>query len=120
MEIGLSSVVLRELDSGLAEAVSTLIWAAPRLQSEVAELKIVSRVVWGALHMQGGGDTARNWWKPLSGTLCHLNRGCVFMGSADGHPIIGVPGASGMAKATQLGHSVAEMRTTWGGGCGRL
>lgn len=45
MEIGLSSVVLRELDSGLAEAVSTLIWAAPRLQSEVAELKIVSRVV---------------------------------------------------------------------------
>ena len=32
----------RELDSGLAESVSTLIWAAPRLQSEVAELKIVS------------------------------------------------------------------------------
>uniref|UniRef100_A0A803V1D4 IST1 homolog n=1 Tax=Ficedula albicollis TaxID=59894 RepID=A0A803V1D4_FICAL len=31
-----------ELDSGLAEAVSTLIWAAPRLQSEVAELKIVA------------------------------------------------------------------------------
>lgn len=40
-----TSVVLRELDSGLAEAVSTLIWAAPRLQSEVAELKIVSRDV---------------------------------------------------------------------------
>lgn len=33
---------IRELDSGLAESVSTLIWAAPRLQSEVAELKIVS------------------------------------------------------------------------------
>lgn len=32
----------RELDSGLAEAVSTLIWAAPRLQAEVAELKMVS------------------------------------------------------------------------------
>ncbi|XP_036919608.1 IST1 homolog isoform X2 [Sturnira hondurensis] len=32
----------KELDSGLAESVSTLIWAAPRLQSEVAELKIVS------------------------------------------------------------------------------
>ncbi|OWK16086.1 hypothetical protein Celaphus_00004304, partial [Cervus elaphus hippelaphus] len=31
-----------ELDSGLAESVSTLIWAAPRLQSEVAELKIVA------------------------------------------------------------------------------
>lgn len=34
--------LIRELDSGLAESVSTLIWAAPRLQSEVAELKIVS------------------------------------------------------------------------------
>lgn len=32
----------RELDPGLQEAVSTLIWAAPRLQSEVTELKIVS------------------------------------------------------------------------------
>ncbi|CAB1339547.1 unnamed protein product [Coregonus sp. 'balchen'] len=31
-----------ELDPGLQEAVSTLIWAAPRLQSEVNELKIVS------------------------------------------------------------------------------
>ncbi|XP_015283703.1 PREDICTED: IST1 homolog [Gekko japonicus] len=33
---------MKELDTGLAEAVSTLIWAAPRLQSEVAELKIVA------------------------------------------------------------------------------
>ncbi|XP_023611801.1 IST1 homolog isoform X2 [Myotis lucifugus] len=31
----------KDLDSGLAESVSTLIWAAPRLQSEVPELKIV-------------------------------------------------------------------------------
>ncbi|XP_005608456.1 IST1 homolog isoform X2 [Equus przewalskii] len=31
----------KELDSGLAEAISTLIWAAPRLQSEVPELKIL-------------------------------------------------------------------------------
>ncbi|KAM4800680.1 IST1 homolog [Urocitellus parryii] len=31
----------KELDSGLAEYISTLIWAAPRLQSEVPELKIV-------------------------------------------------------------------------------
>lgn len=36
------SFLIRELDTGLAESVSTLIWAAPRLQSEVAELKIVS------------------------------------------------------------------------------
>lgn len=33
--------LFRELDPGLQEAVSTLIWAAPRLQSEVTELKIV-------------------------------------------------------------------------------
>ncbi|XP_073164467.1 IST1 homolog isoform X2 [Lepidochelys kempii] len=32
---------MKDLDTGLAEAVSTLIWAAPRLQSEVAELKIL-------------------------------------------------------------------------------
>ncbi|KFO24660.1 IST1 like protein [Fukomys damarensis] len=32
----------KELDSGLAESVSTLIWAAPRLLSEVPELRIVS------------------------------------------------------------------------------
>lgn len=38
-------VFLRELDPGLQEAVSTLIWAAPRLQSEVSELKIVSVIV---------------------------------------------------------------------------
>ncbi|XP_019723013.1 IST1 homolog isoform X2 [Hippocampus comes] len=33
---------MKELDPGLQEAVSTLIWAAPRLQSEVVELKMVS------------------------------------------------------------------------------
>ncbi|XP_036391721.1 IST1 homolog isoform X4 [Megalops cyprinoides] len=33
---------MKELDPGLQEAVSTLIWAAPRLQTEVSELKIVS------------------------------------------------------------------------------
>ncbi|KAM9302014.1 IST1 homolog [Gastrophryne carolinensis] len=33
---------MKELDPGLAEAVSTLIWAAPRLQAEVSELKTVA------------------------------------------------------------------------------
>ncbi|XP_041798153.1 IST1 homolog isoform X2 [Chelmon rostratus] len=33
---------MKDLDPGLQEAVSTLIWAAPHLQSEVSELKIVS------------------------------------------------------------------------------
>lgn len=45
----------RELDAGLQEAVSTLIWAAPRLQSDVAELKVVS-TVW----MQQSGDNIIN------------------------------------------------------------
>lgn len=31
----------RELDEGLAEAVSSLIWIAPRLQTDVAELKLI-------------------------------------------------------------------------------
>lgn len=35
-------VFIRELDPGLQEAVSTLLWAAPRLQTEVSELKVVS------------------------------------------------------------------------------
>ncbi|KAM5138035.1 IST1 homolog [Mantella aurantiaca] len=33
---------MKELDPGLSEAVSTLIWAAPRLQTEVSELKTVA------------------------------------------------------------------------------
>ena len=32
----------RELDSGLEEPISSIIWATPRLQSEVQELVIVS------------------------------------------------------------------------------
>ncbi|XP_040838098.1 IST1 homolog [Ochotona curzoniae] len=34
--------VTKQLDPGLAESISSLIWATPRLQSEVPELKIVS------------------------------------------------------------------------------
>ena len=33
---------MKTLDDGLAEAISSLIWVTPRLQSDVAELKIVS------------------------------------------------------------------------------
>lgn len=33
---------LKELDEGISEAVSSVIWVAPRLQADVAELKIVS------------------------------------------------------------------------------
>lgn len=33
---------MKELDEGIAEAVSSIIWVAPRLQSDVAELKVIS------------------------------------------------------------------------------
>ncbi|XP_050736318.1 IST1 homolog isoform X3 [Eriocheir sinensis] len=33
---------MKDLDEGMAEAVSSLIWAAPRLQTDVAELKIIA------------------------------------------------------------------------------
>lgn len=35
-------IVSRELDEGLEEPISSIIWATPRLQSEVQELVIVS------------------------------------------------------------------------------
>jgi len=34
--------IYRELDEGLEEPIATLLWAAPRLQAEVPELKIVA------------------------------------------------------------------------------
>lgn len=34
--------IYRELDEGLEEPIATLFWAAPRLQAEVPELKIVA------------------------------------------------------------------------------
>ena len=33
---------MKTLDEGLAEAISSIIWVTPRLQADVAELKIVS------------------------------------------------------------------------------
>lgn len=33
---------MKTLDDGLAEAISSLIWVAPRLQADVAELKIIA------------------------------------------------------------------------------
>ena len=33
---------MKNLDDGLAEAISSLIWVAPRLQADIAELKMVN------------------------------------------------------------------------------
>jgi vacuolar protein sorting-associated protein IST1 len=35
---------LKELDDGISEAVSSIIWVAPRLQADCAELKIISGI----------------------------------------------------------------------------
>uniref|UniRef100_A0A034VGX0 IST1 homolog n=1 Tax=Bactrocera dorsalis TaxID=27457 RepID=A0A034VGX0_BACDO len=35
---------MKELDDGIAEAVSSLVWVCPRLQSDVAELKVISDI----------------------------------------------------------------------------
>jgi vacuolar protein sorting-associated protein IST1 len=42
--IGLVSQ-LKELDDGISEAVSSIIWVAPRLQADVPELKVVSDIL---------------------------------------------------------------------------
>ncbi|XP_026478581.1 IST1 homolog [Ctenocephalides felis] len=36
---------MKELDSGLAEAVSSLLWVAPRMQSDIQELKVISDIL---------------------------------------------------------------------------
>jgi vacuolar protein sorting-associated protein IST1 len=33
---------VRTLDEGLTEAISSLLWVAPRLQTDVAELKVIA------------------------------------------------------------------------------
>lgn len=35
----------RNLDDGLAEAISTVIWAAPRIQTDVQELKVIADIL---------------------------------------------------------------------------
>ncbi|XP_022215282.2 IST1 homolog isoform X3 [Drosophila obscura] len=35
---------MKELDSGIAEPVASLVWVCPRLQSDIAELKIISDI----------------------------------------------------------------------------
>jgi len=37
-----NNFLFRYCDEGMVEAVTTLIWAAPRLQSDVQELRVVS------------------------------------------------------------------------------
>ncbi|XP_012275225.1 IST1 homolog isoform X2 [Orussus abietinus] len=36
---------MKNLDDGLAEAISTIIWAAPRIQTDVQEMKVISDIL---------------------------------------------------------------------------
>ena len=36
---------MKELDAGIEEAVASLIWAAPRLQADVLELKVIGEIL---------------------------------------------------------------------------
>lgn len=36
---------MKELDAGIAEQVSSLVWVAPRLQADVAELKVIAELL---------------------------------------------------------------------------
>ncbi|KAI5136886.1 IST1 homolog isoform X1 [Manis pentadactyla] len=64
----------KKLDSCLAESVSTLIWAAPRLQSEVPELKIVSSQLCAKYSQEYGQLCRTNEIGTVSSQLmCKLN-----------------------------------------------
>lgn len=54
---------LKELDEGIAEAVASLVWVAPRLQTDCAELKVVADIFtlkhgkpWAEAVREGTGD----------------------------------------------------------------
>lgn len=38
-------MLYRNLDEGLAEAISTIIWAAPRIQTDIQEMKVISDIL---------------------------------------------------------------------------
>ncbi|XP_008067768.1 IST1 homolog [Carlito syrichta] len=66
--------VTKELDSGLAEFVSTLIWTVPQLQSEMPELKIVSDQLCAKYSQEYGQLCQTNEIGAVSSqVLCKLN-----------------------------------------------
>ncbi|KAF5919526.1 IST1 homolog [Diceros bicornis minor] len=64
----------KELDSGLAESISMLIWAAPHLQSEVPKLKLVSNQLCAKYSQEYGELCQTNEIGTVSSQLmCKLN-----------------------------------------------
>ncbi|XP_075045236.1 IST1 homolog [Mixophyes fleayi] len=62
---------MKELEPGLTEAVSTLIWAAPRLQTEVSELKIVASQLCHKYSKEYGNLCRSNQTGTVSQKLMH-------------------------------------------------
>ena len=55
----------RELDPGLEEAISSIIWATPRLQADVVELKVVAeqfKQKYGKEYVEVGGLICYQGW----------------------------------------------------------
>lgn len=50
---------MKTLDDGLAEAISSVIWVAPRLQSDIQEIKIVADQV--RERDEDGGEIEEHW-----------------------------------------------------------
>lgn len=38
-------IIFRNLDDGLAEAISTILWVAPRIQTDVQEIKVIADIL---------------------------------------------------------------------------
>ncbi|XP_057320167.1 IST1 homolog [Microplitis mediator] len=52
---------MKNLDDGLAEAISTILWAAPRMQTDVQEMKVIADVLtskYGRQYMEACRDEA--------------------------------------------------------------
>ncbi|MEE6500333.1 hypothetical protein FKM82_003746 [Ascaphus truei] len=62
---------MKEMDPGLAEAISTLIWAAPRLQTEVSELKTVASQLCNKYSKEYGNLCRTNQIGTVSQRLMH-------------------------------------------------
>lgn len=52
-------MIIRNLDDGLAEAISTILWAAPRMQTDVQEMKVIADILtskYGRQYMEACRD----------------------------------------------------------------
>ena len=63
--------IYRNLDDGLAEAISTIIWAAPRIQTDVQEMKVVADILTTKYGRQYADACREEVMKTISEKLKH-------------------------------------------------